>query len=956
MALTAGTKLGQYEVREMIGAGGMGEVYRATDAKLKRDVALKLLPEQFARDPERLARFKREAQMLASLNHPNIATIHGLEEASGAHFLVMELVPGETLQERVRRDGAVPLDEALDIAKQICEALEHAHEKPIIHRDLKPANVKRTPEGKVKVLDFGLAKAFAEDGAAGDTPKPVYDSNSPTVSRLPEQQTPEFSPTIPGTIMGTAAYMSPEQARGKTVDKRTDIWALGCVLYELLTGEGAFYRDPSLNPSPDRKRGANQSRARQQAGAGVERAKEPPLPHGRGSDQNDEPDTVQDILARVLHAEPDWSRLPANTPPGIRALLRRCLTKEAAQRLRDAGDIKLAIEDIFTAPITAQAAMPAPPSPSKSPWKRRLIFSAVGLAAWAVTAYVIWNMKPVTPPQPVTRTVLQLGPGERFFVPSVLPFAISPDGRRMVYFASRGVQSAQLFVRALDTTESRVISPTGGDAPFFSPDGERVGFFDGTVLKMVPIGGGVLTALANIGASRGGNWGDDNQIIFPPASASGLMRVPAPGGKPEPVTKLGKGEFAHKWPELLPGGKALLFVSSTSTVFFDDAQILAQRLDTGERKLVVQGGTYPHYLPTGHLVYYRAGTIMAVPFDATRLEVRGTPVPVLDGVASRATDGSAEFSISNNGTLLYMEGSPLVNQTTLVQVDRHGAGVPLRAPPHGYGGVSGPKLSRDGKSIVVMVQEQNSDAWIYDLTRDTLTRLTFDGTLSNISWTPDGKRIVFTSTKTGSQAIMWKPADGSGPDDFLVKSDRQVFTGSFTPDGRVYLYGQNSPDTTGRDIFYESVDDRKPHVFLQTSANETAPRVSPDGRYVAYVSDESGRNEIYVQPFPGPGGKYQISTEGGKEVVWAANGEIFYRNGTKMMAVQVETQPTLQIGKPQLLFDEPYVANTGNGALYDATADGQHFIMLKAPEQSSANQINVVLNWFEELKAKVPVN
>ena len=395
MALSAGTKLGQYEVLAQIGAGGMGEVYRARDTKLERDVAIKVLPEAFARDPDRLARFQREAKLLASLNHDNIATIHGLEEQGGTHFLVMEMVEGETLAEQIRR-GPVELDEALRITTQICDALEHAHEKPVIHRDLKPANVKVTPEGKVKVLDFGLAKAFAGDGGAISAAAPVIDSNSPTLSRLPAgYQQADFSPTLPGVILGTAAYMSPEQARGKTVDKRTDIWALGCVLYELLTGHGAFHK--------------NQSRAREKADTPP--GPKGPLPHGRGSDaQNTEPDTVQDIIARVLQAEPDWSLLPASTPPGIRALLRRCLQKDASKRLRSAADIALAIEDIRNAPANSSPALAA--VSAKWSWKRKLLFSAVGLAAWAVTAIVVWNLKPAAPPSQVTRTVIPLGADE----------------------------------------------------------------------------------------------------------------------------------------------------------------------------------------------------------------------------------------------------------------------------------------------------------------------------------------------------------------------------------------------------------------------------------------------------------------------------------------------------------------------------------------------------------------
>jgi roadblock/LC7 domain-containing protein len=456
--------------------------------------------------------------------------------------------------------------------------------------------------------------------------------------------------------------------------------------------------------------------------------------------------------------------------------------------------------------------------------------------------------------------------------------------------------------------------------------------------------------------ARGGAWSADDRIILPLTGQSALSIVSAAGGTAEVLTKLEKGDTTHRWPEALPGGKAVLYVSAHSLTLFDDAQIMAVRLGTGERKVLVQGGTFPHYVPTGHLVYYRAGNIMAAPFDPESLEVKGSPVAVMEGVRSSGT-GGAHFAVSNNGTLVYLPGSATgTARSTLVWVDRKGVSTPLNLPPHAFGASSGPKLSPDGKFAALLINEPTNDAWVYDLGRDTLTRLSFDGTPVFIAWSPDGKRIVYYSTKSGP-TIFWKPADGSGAEEPLVKSDVQLFTGAFTPDGRIYIYSQNSPKT-GRDIWYETVDDHKQHVFLQTPFNETAARFSPDGRYAAYLSDESGRNEIYVQPFPGPGGKYQISTEGGQEMAWGADGEIFYRNGDKMMAVPVKTQPSFEVGKPQLLFEAPYLQNhTGGGALYDVSRDGQRFLMLKPVESqaTTSTQINMVLNWFEELKKKVPV-
>ena len=924
MALAAGSTLGHYEVQGLIGKGGMGEVYRGYDTKLQRDVALKLLPPQFARDPERLARFRREATMLAALNHPNIAQIYGVEDSGDTHYLVMEFVPGLTLADRVidlDRAGPVEVDEALRISSQICEALEHAHEKNIIHRDLKPANVKLTPEGKVKVLDFGLAKAFA--GEASD--HAPLDSNSPTLGALPSA-----SPTLPGVILGTAAYMSPEQAKGKTVDRRTDIWALGCVLYELLTRRAAFSGE-----------------------------------------------SVTEILGSVFRAEPDWALLPEATPSAIRALLRRCLRKDSQQRPRDAADIRLELDDARAAAspsasaLIVQAAAPAP--------RRWLLLGALAcVVVAAIATAATWYFKPA-PPLPVTRTVVAM-PADQRLVPTgpIVPLALSPDGSQMAYISQKGSELARMYLRAMNSLEDRPFSGTEtGDQPFFSPDGQWIGFSVGATLKKVPItGGAVLTICPTNAGLRGASWGPDNKIIFGTnAAASGLFQVSSAGGTPEVLSSpdTSKGEASHRWPEILPGGKAVLFVVGTGGGSYDDAAIVVQRLDTGERKVLLQGGTFPHYAPTGHLVYYRAGTVMALPFDLDRLEPSGSPAPVIEGVRSSgsANAGGANFALSSTGALAYIPGSPQGGVSTLVWVDRRGASTPLKTAARSFGvstfGSNGPRLSPDGQSVAVQINDQKSDIWIYSIPRETMTRLTFEGNNLVPGWTPDGKRVVFQSTKEGPLNLFWKPADGSGPDERLApRSDGAQYPGSFTPDGRTLVYAQIEPKT-GRDIFVLPLDGDpgaagtggKPSVFLQTPYNETTVRFSPDGRWVAYVSDASGRNEVYVQPFPGPGGKYQVSTEGGTEMVWGANGEIFYRAGNKMLAVEVKTQPILNIGRPQVLFEAPYLLNAagGAGANYDVTTDGQRFLMLKGNEQGpAATQINVVLNWFEELKAKVPVN
>jgi eukaryotic-like serine/threonine-protein kinase len=999
MALAAGSKLGQYEVRELIGKGGMGEVYRATDTKLGRDVAIKVLPEMFARDPERVARFRREAKLLASLNHPNIATIHGLEESGGTHFLVMEMVEGETLADMIRdsgggtrgsgginqspererrvktvgdagplpggrgSDSGIPLGEALDISKQICEALEHAHESGVIHRDLKPANVKLTPSGKIKVLDFGLAKAFGGDGGAGDSHKPIYDSNSPTVSRMPAPQ-PDFSPTIPGVIMGTAAYMSPEQAKGKEVDKRTDIWALGVVLYELLTGVNPFMGDPCR----DRER-ADQRRAI---------AAKDPLANARGTEaQGDEPITVQEILAAVLKSEPDWSLLPADTPPTIRALLRRCLQKDLRNRSRDAAEIRMQLDDALSTPASTQVGMSAPlatPTPASAP-RRGLLLGALAcvvVAALAATAGWYFKSAPAAAPRPVERVVSPLPSGTVLSLTNVAKLAISPDGRRLVYAASGSGSGRQLYLRQMDALEAVPLPGTeGAYNPFFSPDGEWIGFATGSaVMKISVSGGAALTLCSGGGTMAGAAWGPDNTIVFNMPSQM-LVKVSAAGGQPQPFSTLQQGETVHGWPQFLPDGKTVLFSIGTGGSA-DDGQIAVQRLDASEHKVLIRGGTYPRYVPSnpsaglsrlagagtpGYLVYYRAGTLMAAPFDPVALEVKGSAFPVVEEVAGFANTGVAHFSISDSGSLAYLRGGSQSITQMMVWVNRQGVATPLPAPPRNY---RAPRLSPDGRQVAVGI---GADVWLYDIPRDTLTRLTFEGnnTPTAAIWTPDSKRVVFPSNRAGPLNLFWKAADGSGPEERLSISQNTQRAGSFSPDGRMEIYTEIDPKL-GQDLWLLPMEgDRKPRLFLQTPFQEASGQISPDGHWVAYISDESGRNEVYVRPFPGPGGKWQISTEGGSEAAWSPKGnELFYRTGgqrEKMMVVVYQTQPTFSAGKSRLLFEGNYVAGGGAGAFYSVSPDGQRFLMTKTPDQPQATltQINMVLNWFEELKQKVPV-
>jgi serine/threonine protein kinase/Tol biopolymer transport system component len=879
-----GRDLGCYQILSFLGKGGMGEVYRAQDTNLRREVALKVLPEAFAHDPERLARFRREAQLLASLNHNNIGAIYELEQSGNRDFLVLEMVPGETLRERIVVFGPLPVDEALGIAKQIAEALEAAHEKGIVHRDLKPANIKITPEGKVKVLDFGLAKAFAGSERASDP----FESPVLTAS------------TVEGTILGTAAYMSPEQACGKKVDKRSDIWAFGCVLYELLTGKQAF--------------------------AG---------------------ETVTETLAAVVKAEPDWTRLPRTTPASIRVLLRRCLQKDLRRRLRDATDARIEIEDALSAPAAADPRIPI--ILARPVWRRIIPWGAGLLAGALISGFAIWNFNP-TPPKPIARTVIALPPDDRLVARPYPVLALSPDGAQLAYQASRG-GNAQIYLRRIDSLEARPLSGTeDARSAFFSPDGQWLGFSDGRKLKRVSVSGGAPVAISDgIAAS----WGSNNMIVTVPATdPTNLLQVSAAGGTPQPLTHLEAGEMSHAWPEVLPGGKAVVFTVFTNANP-DDAQIVVQSLKTGKRKVLVNGGSYTRYARSGHLVYIRRGTLLAVPFDLERLEITGPAVPVLEGVME-SPRGAGYFSLANNGLLVYVPGGTEKageSMMTLAWVDRSGVADPLKLAPRPY---RLPRVSPDGQHLAVVIAEARTDIWMYSLMRDTLSRLTFDGGGAHL-WTRDGKRLAFSR----GCPVFWKPADGSGPEEELTTGNH--LPGSFTLDGRSFLYTEGNPKT-GLDIWMMPFDgSRKPRPFLRTPYNDGTPRLSPDDRYVAYASDESGRFEVYVQPFPGLGGKYQITSEGAREIVWAANGELFYRTAdNKMMAVEIKTQPTLIVGKPHLLFAGNYeMNNQGNrlGANYDVTADGQRFIMLKSSaQQATGTQIIVVENWLEELRQRVPVH
>lgn len=889
-----GAKIGSYQVLSLLGAGGMGEVYQAQDTKLGRDVAIKVLPAAFVHDPERLSRFQREARMLAALNHPNIATIYGLEQTDGVHFLIMELVPGESLADRVK-SGPVRMEEALKIAVQIAEALEAAHEKNITHRDLKPANVKVTPEGKVKVLDFGLAKVFGGDSAQDL-------SHAVTLTAMGTEE---------GRILGTPAYMSPEQARGKATDKRTDIWAFGCVLYELLTARQAFPGE-----------------------------------------------TLSDTIAAVLDSEPDWQSLPSTTPSKIRDLLRRSLQKERDRRLRDIGDARIEIEETLTAPKDAgstQAGLPVNATQRKS-WERlawAIAAITMFIAALFLGAFVYFRSVPqdaqtirflVSPPETWTLT-RQLG----LFGSPPDPLAVSPDGRRIALVATSADGRTLLWIRSLDTLNVQLLAGTEGAAhPFWSPDSRFLGFFAGGKLKKIDVSGGPPLTLCDAPNDRGGTWSQDGVIVFSPTTDSALQKVSASGGAPIAATVLAPGETGHRGPVFLPDGRHFLYRVKTEEG--TPGLIYIATLNSTDRKLLLNSNIGTIFYSQGHLLFLHGTTLMAQPFDARHLELTGDAFPIAEQIQiqSNPNAGFGLFSASENGVLAYQTGTG-TTASQLVWFDRTGKQVGMLGDPATQADIA---LSPDGKRASVSISDgKQRDIWAYDVARGLRTRITFDPADElNSLWSSDGSRLVFNSRRKGHLDLYEKASSGAGTEEVLFEDNRDKSPQSWTPDGRLILYTSSGPPT-GDDLFVLPLSgDRKPVPYLQTPFNEYDGQFSPDGRWVAYVSDESGTDEVYVAPFPGPGGKWQISTAGGTFPRWRRDGtEIFYlAPDNKLMAAEVNGKASsFQVGAAKALFETRTLDPTRNR--FAVSADGQRFLINTDPQTTSA-PITVVLNWAAGLK------
>jgi eukaryotic-like serine/threonine-protein kinase len=909
MALATGTKLGPYEILAPLGAGGMGEVYRARDAKLNRDVALKIISPEFAHDEQRMARFQREAQVLASLNHTHIASIYGFEESGNIHALVMELVEGPTLAERIMQ-GPIPLEEALPIAKQIAEALESAHERGIIHRDLKPANIKLTHDGKVKVLDFGLAKAMMDGSSSQDI------SNSPTLT---------MASTKEGVILGTAAYMSPEQAKGKTVDRRSDIWSFGAVLFEMLSGQQTFGGE-----------------------------------------------TVSDTLAGIIKDTPDWSVLPSSTPKRVRDLLQRCLQKDPRQRLQAIGDARIAIDEILSgSPQDAddnRVLMGAAPARAQT-WRRFVpwALSAALVVALLVALFALRQASQLPKLKPVELS-LWIPPDQQLDTFDGPAVAISPDGSRLAYvIRGPGSNVGKLYVRELDNKAAVLLDAAAeSSVPFFSPDSQWIGVFGDGKLKKVSVRGGASIVLAEVAGYRGGTWSEDGTIVFPAQFTSPLYRIPAAGGTPVAFTHLdaSRSEITHRWPQFLPGGKSVLFTASADNNFFEHASVQVASLEKGVGKVLVENAYYGRYLAGGYLAYVSQGTVFVAPFDAKELKITGTAIPVLQGVDADLSSGAAQISISQSGTAVYLSGGTLNKNVNVALLDRKGNASALMDD---HPDAAAPSISPDGKRIAFNTIR---GIWVHDIARATTSPVTPASAGATFPvWSPDGEWLTYARTRSTSkgsgQAIYRKRSDGTGEEEPLTADDLlNSYPSSWSPDGKILAFYQLS-DKDGCCIIWTLTMDGKgkpeePRRFLDQASDGKArlPQFSPDGRWMSYDSRESGVPQVYVVPFSGGGGKWQISNDGGRESRWSKTGhELFYvtLTGQSLLAVPYSVDKnSFQPGKPELLFADRFEMRVPFTS-YDVMPDSQHFVMFQfaGGRVASSSAPTVVLNWLEEVRRQV---
>jgi eukaryotic-like serine/threonine-protein kinase len=885
-------QLGPYEIQSPLGSGGMGEVYRARDSRLDRIVAIKILPSHLSEDAAARQRFDREARAISSLSHPNICHLYDVGQQNGISYLVLELLEGETLADRVRK-GALPLDQVLKVGAEICDGLEKAHRSGVIHRDLKPSNVMLTKSG-VKLMDFGLAKGpVAAVGAS---------TSSDSLATMSRPLTAE------GTIVGTFQYMSPEQVEGKEADARSDIFSLGAVLYEMVTGKRAF-----------------------------------------------EGKTAASTMAAILASDPPpISTIQPMSPTALDKVVKSCLAKDPDDRLQTAHDLKLELRWL----AEARAATPIARERTRRFWMAGTLTLLI-LAGLVMAAYFLRRQNPQA--GTAKRVVIRLSSSAPLALARLAPldfgrtsFALSPNGSQLVYVADLG-DTSQLYVRPVDQFEAKPLSGTqGAYGPFVSPDGNWVGFFAENKLKKVSLLGGDPVVLCEARTPHGGSWGPDDTIVFSDEEGDKLIQVSANGLQVRAVrvsgndaSSPGSRELRFYYPQILWDGKWVL-VSIPVSANWDFARIAAISLKTGELEFLVDGGTNPRYVPTGHLLFTRGKTLMAVPFDLVHRKVTGGAVAVVDGVKTEAW-GAAQFAVSDEGTLIYLPGvAGWIGR--LVIVDRRGAATPLPPPAQAYGVL---KFSPHGERLAVEVGGATDDVWLYEFARGTFTRLTTAGSNSRPTWDPDGKRVTFKSFREGEFTIARRLADGSGTEERLITSKYSLNPGSWSPDGNVLAFQQSTASGNGELWTLPTNADRTPRPFLQTSWTAWGPGFSPDGHWIAYTADESGRSEVYVMPYPGPGGKWQVSSDGGEEPRWSQSGELFYRNGTKWMAVRVHTSPAFSAEKPQVMFEGNYI--NVMGIEYDVAPDGKHFVMIQANEpKSPSTELNAVFNWFADLTRQVP--
>jgi len=889
-----GKTISHYRIIEKLGEGGMGVVYKAEDTKLKRTVALKFLPPELTQNEEAKERFVHEAQAAGTLSHANIATIYGIDEHEGNTFIAMEYIEGQTLKEKIKK-GPLKLKETITIAKQIAEGLSAAHEKSIVHRDIKSANIMLKEKNQVKIMDFGLAKIT-------------------TGSMV----------TKAGTTLGTIAYMSPEQTQGEPVDHRSDIFSFGVVLYEMIAGQLPFTGEYE-----------------------------------------------QAIIYSILNEDPEpLTAIRTGVPMELERIVNKLFAKEPEDRYQNIIELPVDLKAIdLSSSSTSQISRRAVSGSviqqlavrqKKIPWKivaplliiTALIFSIVG-----------WLLKPqaVPEPKPVSMFPYYFLPGEEMWTDRL---AISPDGTKIVYGAATGGVD-KLYLRKIGQLEATPIDNTeGAIRPFFSPDSRELCFFADNKLKKILIDGGPAQTLCDLSSTdteanlHCGTWGDDGTIIFV-RDGSDLLQFSASGGIPEVILTLDSGKIPiyYRFPEMLPGSKAVLYTAWEGGIY-DEANISVLSLETGETETLITGGTNSLYSPTGHILFGRSGSCWAVEFDAEQLKIIGQEVPVQEGVyiTSELFGGAMHFRVSTNGTLVYIPGAEEAEDQTLVLVDRHGVETPLTDIQRSYGY---PCFSPDGKRVALHILEDNiTNIWIHDVARNTQIPLTSEGSINRFSnWSPDGKKVTFQSNRSGVINIYWKRADGIGEAELVFGSANSQFGGTWSDDGTVFAFCEIGITKRREDIWVYTTRDSTATPFLNTPNREYSPAISPDGNWIAYISDKTGQSQVYIAPYPGPGSEEPISTQGGEQVVWAPDGrELFYRKDNKVMAVSVETRPSLKLGMPEQLFEKPYPYYESNSNItsYDIHPDGDHFLMIKSVEcESVPDQINIVLNWFEVLKEKM---